>query len=206
MIEVLLSSIVLSLIHASIPNHWMPLIVVGRAENWSRAKLLLGTAIAGTSHVLSTIFIGIGVGWIGIEVSSEFSGVQEKIAPTILLAFGLVYILLWKTHHHHHHLHSNRNKRNSYGAILVSLSLAMFFSPCLELEAYYFTAGSYGWLAVFLVSLVYLVVTVFIMMVLVYTGSLGIQKLNLHWLEHNERLIVGLILVLLGLNGFWNPL
>ncbi len=40
MVQLLVGSIVLSLVHAAIPNHWLPIIAVGKSERWSRAEIL----------------------------------------------------------------------------------------------------------------------------------------------------------------------
>jgi hypothetical protein len=34
MIDLLAGSILLSIIHAAIPNHWIPVVMIGRAEKW----------------------------------------------------------------------------------------------------------------------------------------------------------------------------
>ncbi len=39
-IQVLFGSIALSIVHASIPNHWLPLIAIGRTERWTHRETL----------------------------------------------------------------------------------------------------------------------------------------------------------------------
>ena len=75
----------------------------------------------------------------------------------------------------------------------------MFFSPCIEIEAYYFTAGTLGWPGIVTVSLVYLVVTVGGMVLLVDLGLKGAAKIRSDFLEHHEKAVTGLLLVGLGL-------
>ncbi len=50
-----------------------------------------------------------------------------------------------------------------------------------------------------MVSLIYLVVTMSIMLLMVYLGRKGLDRVQWHFLEHNESLITGAILVLLGI-------
>lgn len=201
MVELLIGSLTLSLIHAAIPNHWLPMIALGRSERWSRAETLGVTALAGSAHTASTICIGIIVGLVGYKLSATIEHTTHLIAPLILVALGLFYLLLGMRggKHHHHAPEITAVKRKSKWTIIASLSLAMFFSPCLEIEAYFFTAGTHGSLGILLVSSVYLLVTVACMLVLVDLGRRGIEKIEWHFLEHHERAISGGVLIVLGI-------
>jgi len=202
MFQIFLGSFVLSVIHASIPNHWLPVVAIGRAEGWSLRETLLVTAITGFAHTLSTVIIGISIGFIGHRLNEQYEMISEKIAPGILIVMGVIYIVIDRIRHRNHtHSHIDRaakGKRSKW-AVVVSLALAMFLSPCLEVEAYYFQAGTAGWAGIMLVSAVYVVVTVAGMVLLVFLGSKGIRMVHGHFFEHNEKLLSGLVLVLLGL-------
>lgn len=202
MVQVLISSVALSIVHAAIPNHWMPLVAVGNTERWSMRETLAATGIAGLAHVLSTILIGVAIGWAGYALYSEYEWLIYSIAPSILIVLGIIYLVLDRRsgHHHHHHFEEVIQKENvSRASLIGSLTLAMFFSPCLELESYYFTAGMHGWGAIVAVSVVYLVVTVGGMLLLVYLGMKGIRKFDLDFLEHHEKAITGWILIVIGI-------
>lgn len=75
----------------------------------------------------------------------------------------------------------------------------MFLTPCIEIEAYYFHAGTIGWIGILIVSVVYLLITILVMMTLVYLGMKGISNLKAHFLEHHEKLVTGLVLIGLGI-------
>ena len=47
MLQILIGSLVLSLIHAAIPNHWIPLIAKGKTEKWTLKETLSATLITG---------------------------------------------------------------------------------------------------------------------------------------------------------------
>ena len=79
----------------------------------------------------------------------------------------------------------------------------MFLTPCLEIEAYYFQAGTIGWTGIFIVSAVYLLMTLIVMLLLVYIGIKGIQTFNLHFLEHHEKGITGIVLIALGILAYF---
>ena len=208
-IQVLTGSFLLSVIHASIPNHWIPLVAIGKTERWSRRETLGVTAVTGIAHSLSTILIGIVVGFIGYKLSGAYEVFTRTVAPAILLTLGLIYLILdYKAnhghhHHHHHHVETDKISRKSKIAIITSLSTAMFFSPCIEIEVYYFPASALGWLGIGAVSIVYLVVTVLGMLLLVDLGRKGVAKIRSHFLEHHERGITGAVLVVLGVLAFF---
>jgi len=207
MIHLLISAFLLSMVHAAIPNHWLPIVAIGKGEKWSTPLTLRVTLIAGVAHIASTIIIGLLVGWAGYEFSVRYNTIFKWFAPTILGGLGLVYIFLYlkenfRHGHHHHHHNEEKIKRTSITAITISLAIAMFFSPCIELETYYFTAGSSGWMGILTVSLIYLLVTVSMMVLLVYLALKGAEKINFHFLEHNEHLIIGIILILTGIIAY----
>jgi len=200
--QVFIGSLVLSLIHVAIPNHWIPLIAIGKTEKWSLKETLFATVITGFAHTLSTILIGIIVGFIGIKLANSYSLIMNYIAPLILIIIGIIYIISdfrRNKHHHHSNLKNDNNSKKSKIAILSSLSLAMFLTPCIEIEAYYFQAGMIGWKGIITVSAVYTLTTVILMLLLVYAGFKGTQHFKLHTLEHHEKLITGIVLIVLGI-------
>jgi len=69
----------------------------------------------------------------------------------------------------------------------------------IEIEAYYFQAGTIGWIGIFIVSAVYLMPTVIVMLLLVYLGMKGVKTFKSHFLEHHEKGITGIVLVSLGI-------
>ena len=205
--QIIIGSLVLSLIHAAIPNHWIPLVAIGRTEKWTMKENLSATLITGFAHTLSTILIGIIVGFIGIRLATIYSSLMTYISPSILIVMGAVYVILdLKTHHHHHHANpeeiNRRNKTKTKRGILFSLSLAMFLTPCVEIETYYFQAGMMGWKGIFILSAIYTLTTVILMLLLVYSCIKGTQRLRSHTLEHHEKLFTGSVLVGLGILAF----
>jgi len=205
--QIFIGTLLLSVVHASIPNHWIPLLAIGKAEKWALKETLTATVITGFAHTLSTILIGIVVGLIGIKLSDSYSLIMTDVAPAILIVVGVIYILLDLRHHGHHHHHTVENEKNnntkSKLAVLFSLSLAMFLTPCIEIEAYYFQAAAIGWKGIFTVSAVYTITTVTLMLLFVYAGFKGAQRLRSHFLEHHEQLITGIVLIVLGVLAFF---
>jgi MFS family permease len=206
--QLFIGSTVLSIIHALIPNHWIPLVAIGKSQKWSTGETVIAAGIAGFAHTLSTVIIGILVGFAGYTLSGQFELITSIIAPAVLVAFGVGFLIYDYFKGHSHHLESitdkdQKNKKKSKWAILGTLSIAMFFSPCFELEAYYFHAGTFGWPGIFLVSMVYLIVPVALMMILVFLGLQGAKHIRSKFLEHHERRVTGIVLILLGIVAYF---
>ncbi len=205
--QIFLGSLMLGLIHPLFPNHWLPLIAIAKTEKWSTRESIFATLITGFSHTLSTIIIGVIVGFVGIKLSENYSYIIRVAAPIILLIIGLIYLVLdFISSQHHHHFHLNESKiksKKSKTAIIISLCIGMFLSPCIEIEAYYFQAATKGWLGIMIVSIVYLIVTLAVMVLLVYLGLKGVNKLKSVFWEHHEKLITGVVLIFLGLLAYF---
>ncbi|MDT3740203.1 MAG: hypothetical protein RO257_11980 [Candidatus Kapabacteria bacterium] len=203
--QIIIGALMLSIVHASIPNHWIPLVALSKSEKWSEKFTMIATAIAGFSHTLSTIIIGIIVGFFGYKLSSSYAFIVGVIAPTILIILGLIYLLInfSQNKHHHHEIHIDDSKKKTTFAILLTLVISMFFSPCLEIEAYFFVAGKLGWEGIIAVSIIYTIITVAGMLLLVWLGLKGVKKIKSHFLEHHEKAITGILLIVLGIAGYF---
>jgi cytochrome c biogenesis protein CcdA len=196
MLEIAISSLTLSVFHAMIPNHWIPLITIAKAEHWSRKETLGITLLTGLAHSFGTILLGIGLGALGIQLAQQFDIFAELIAPLVLIIIGLVYLTL--TEHAHKHFPKNIRNKDSKSAIVFALALSMFLSPCLEMESYFLVAAEESWLGIALVSVIFLFATTLIMLLLVYLGYNGIERLKWNFLEKHEKHISGIILILIG--------
>ncbi|MBD2651993.1 hypothetical protein H6G45_00505 [Synechocystis sp. FACHB-383] len=178
LIQILFGTLALSFIHASIPSHWLPLVTIGKTVGWSRAETLWITAITGFVHITSTLLIGIAVGLLGYQLGDNYKIVTHLIAPIVLIGLGLGYLshplrqrfLSSSAQHDHDHVSVEAiagSSDHSKWGIVMTLSAAMFVSPCLEIGAFYLSAGGGGWLGIVLVSTVYSLVTVLGMLMIV---------------------------------------
>lgn len=182
----------------------MPLVFISRTEKWDTRDTIFISFITAVAHTLSTIIIGIAVGLLGYTLAEKFEHFTTLIAPLVLIGIGLFYLIKDILHHHEHdHFTAARKQTGNKKAIITSMLVAMFFSPCLEIEGYYFTAGVMGWLGIFTVSAVYLLITVLGIVGLTYLGLRSLEKFNFSFLEHHEKKITGLILVILGVVNFF---
>lgn len=201
MITLITGSLVLSILHALIPNHWLPVLAIGRRENWSLRQTTSVTIISGGAHALSTVLIGLAFGFLGVKLSQHMLAFAHLVAPVILIALGVFFIY---QHHRHQHFHlHNSPTALSQKKIIAGLVIAMFFSPCFEIEAFFLMAGAQGWQHVITLALLYTVVTVTGMVVWVRLTYQKLIKLNWHSLEHNSGIITGATLVITGIASFF---
>lgn len=202
MYSIISGSILLSLLHAAIPNHWLPVLAIGRKENWDLDEITRVTFISAVAHGLSTILLGWALSLVGATLSENVEYFTHWMAPAILILLGIVFI--YRHHvHKHFHLDEGVRKKKSKKKIILALVAAMFFSPCMEIEAYFLLAGSYGiWLIGF-ISILYLVITTIGMVVWVRLAYRGILKINWHRLEHSAGIITGITLVATGILTFF---
>lgn len=205
MTQILSGAFVLSILHAVIPNHWIPIVAIGRGEHWSRSETLGVTCIAGGAHIAGTIIVGIAVGLVGIGLTSSYQFFMEVASPVLLVLIGIAFVWLDRRgghRHRHEEINTQHTGRKSRMAIISSLAAAMFLSPCLEIEAYYFTAATHGWSAIVGVSMIYFAVTLGGMLLLVFLGLRGLEKLRWTYLEHHERQVTGITLIVLGVLAY----
>ena len=89
MYSIITGSLILSLLHAVIPNHWLPVLAIGKKDNWSLQEITRVTFISGLAHALSTIAIGIILGLLGLQLANTVEYFTHFIAPVFLILIGL---------------------------------------------------------------------------------------------------------------------
>ena len=204
MIGLLTATIILSIIHALIPNHWLPLVAVAKAEKWEVKELMLVGFASALAHVLGTIALGIVLGMVGLKLSETFESYIHIIAPVVLIVLGLIYFSLNIPHHPHSPKDDVKTyKKSKLRWVLIFIGL-MFLSPCLEVETLFLSAGAYGLNNVLLLSLVYGLFSVFSIVLLIYLVFKGSNFIaHNDFIEHNEKRITGMVLIIIGLITFF---
>lgn len=202
MVSIITGALILSLLHAVIPNHWLPVIAIGRKEHWSLKEVTKVTLICALAHGLSTVIIGGLLSVLGDKLDENLTHFTNIIAPVILISMGLIFIY---RHHKHKHFHvdSELKRKKSKTAIITALVISMFFSPCMEIEAYFLLAGTHSRWLVLLIALMYMLITTAGMLLLVSYAYKGLLKLNWHSIEHNAGIITGVTLVATGIISFF---
>lgn len=181
----------------------MPIVTISRILKWTHGKTIRTTIIASLAHCLSTILLGVIIALSGKLISEQVEMFTDLIAPIILVVLGL-WIIVKHSRHKHFHLHLDENLPvENQRKLLFTILLAMFLSPCLEIEALFVSAGTQGWWMVGAMALTYLVVTTIGMVLWMSLALKGLKKLNSHKIEHNAGLISGLVLILTGVVSYF---
>jgi hypothetical protein len=215
-------------LHAVIPTHWLPFVVVARAQRWRHSKTLGVTALAGAGHVLFTTALGALVVWGGMAINSRIGNAFPFIAGGALIALGIFYALRQirgdgghvhlfggHTHSHGHSddpnsyvdetheeqahvLEQNWSRQRSDWAAITGLIALLTFSPCEAFLPVFLTGAKYGWFGFALLSSVLAIATVSGMITFTSLTLFGLQHLRFRTLEKFEPLIVSAVFCLLG--------
>ena len=105
-------------LHTMVPDHWAPLVAIGRQRGWSRAETLRAALVAGAGHVASTLLIGILVWLAGAAAARHFGRLVDSLSSLALVGFGgWIMISAWRelrrspTHAHaHDHRHDGGHR------------------------------------------------------------------------------------------------
>ena len=197
-IELFVSVLAISILHAILPNHWLPVVAISRQLGWDGRKTAGITMLAALAHSLSTVIIGILLALGGMTLDGILP-YFKYIAAGILITLGVLFV--WR-HQHHKHFHLrefNMTTKTNLGVIIGSLLLAMFLSPCLEVGALFLVAGTKGMALTMFIALIYTVTSAFGMTLFAWLALHGLRKMDWHKLEHSSGLISGVILILTGL-------
>lgn len=129
MTSLLIGSALISLLHALIPNHWLPLAAVAKAEKWDKSELILISSITASAHVLGTAILGIILGLISSKLAHQYDAYIHVFAPVLLIVFGLIYFTINMPHHQHATRKDFEQYRKSKRKWIIIFVVMMFFSP-----------------------------------------------------------------------------
>ena len=95
--------------HAVLPDHWVPLAVLGRARRYPLSKVARLSGLAGVAHVLLSIVLGAVIIAVGLQFRHAVASAQDTIIGCVLIATGLGFAVLQATGHGHHHDHDHEH-------------------------------------------------------------------------------------------------
>jgi nickel/cobalt transporter (NicO) family protein len=93
--------------HAILPDHWVPLAVLGRTRRYPLSRVARLSGLAGVAHVLVSILLGTVIIVIGLQFRSTIQSAQDTIIGWILIATGIGFAGLELTGHGHSHDHDH---------------------------------------------------------------------------------------------------
>lgn len=222
-----LTGFTVAFLHAAIPTHWLPFVLVARARGWTRAKTLAVTAAAGVGHVALTSLLGLVIAWFGFRLDERLGAeLFPWIAGGLLFAFAGFYF--WRQwtgrgilHHHppgsqHHadarcghgheqsHWHdelkdSKLGTRGTGDWTAISGLLVMLtLSPCEGFLPVYLSGVQFGWPGFFVLSGILAVATLAGMALFTWLALLGFERIRIKNLERHEAGLLGALFAVLG--------
>ena len=89
--------------HAILPDHWMPLAVVGRTQRYPLRRVARVSLLAGFAHVLVSVVLGAVIVLVGLQFRHAVQSAQDTVVGVILILTGVAFALMELTGHGHHH-------------------------------------------------------------------------------------------------------
>ncbi len=209
-------------LHTLVPDHWVPITLIGRQRGWTRGQTARAALLAATGHVLSTLAIAVVVWIAGAVAAKTFGRWIDAITSAALVAFGAwiaVSALLemrraggrghGHDHHHHHgrdhenhgHVHEDGAAHAGAGS-RTALLLILGSSPMVEGIPAFFAAGRYGVALIVVMSLVFAFATIATYVALCVASLASLERVSLGPLERYGEVISGAFIALVGV-VFW---
>jgi nickel/cobalt transporter (NicO) family protein len=182
-----------SLLHSLVPHHWLPFVVIGRKQKWPARKTLSVLSLGATVHMISTIAVGLIVGFLGHQIDQRFEALHGIIPGLILMAFGSGFLLSSFGHRHHH---DELSDKVAASTLITMLGL----SPCVVVAPFFLVLGPLGIATVLKISVAMAVLNIAGMTFFGWLAHKGLNAFKLDWLEEHESRVVGVVLMLLGIS------
>lgn len=204
--------------HAVLPDHWVPLAVLGRARRYPLSKIARLSGLAGVAHVLLSIVLGAVIVAIGLQFRSAVSSAQDAVIGGLLIATGLGFGALQATgrgrhdhdhddHHHddhhddhgHGHVHADPEAGHGIGrlaAIMVPFGAAA--SPDLTILPVFLAATTAGVATAVGSVVIFGAVTIGTIVGLTLGAARGGYQVKGEWLDRWGNAVTAVVLVVIG--------
>jgi len=203
-------------------DHYVPFIVLSKANDWTMKKTLMIVFICGIGHVLSSTVLG----FVGIALSQsiaylvDIESLRGTLATYFMIGFGLTYTL-WairntymnrphthlvdgKTLEHHHQsiesvdVHHDSSPKTSINT-LWGLFILFVLGPCEPLiPLLMYPASSHNTYAFIAVLGTFSICTLLTMLFATWLGLKGINAFRLKSLEKHSHTLAGLAITICG--------
>jgi nickel/cobalt exporter len=207
--------------HAILPDHWVPLAVLGRARRYPLSKVARLSGLAGVAHVLLSIVLGAVIIAIGLQFRSAIQSAQDTIIGSLLIATGLGFAVFELTGHGHSHDHDHghshghghdhthdatqahdhtqaHEQRGLRGLAAVMVPFGAAASPDLTILPVFLAATAVGVPTAIGSLAIFAAVTIGTIVGLTLTATKGGYQVHGHWLDRWGNGITAVVLVVIG--------
>jgi hypothetical protein len=212
-----LAVLAVGVFHTLAPDHWVPIALIARQANWSRAETARVAALAGTGHAVSTLAIGVLVWLAGAALAVRFGHIVAETASVALVLFGgWIAIAAWRElrspdHPPVEHLQTptaaaaelTQPKWGSRSRGRLSLLLILGSSPMIEGLPAFFAASRFGIGLLLTMSIVFAAATIVTYIVVCDQSAQALQRYSFGPLERYSEVISGAIIVAVGIVSFF---
>ena len=191
-------------LHAALPTHWLPFVLVGRAQKWSLPRVLAAVTTAGLAHIVTTAVVGGLIVAAGVALEQWVTGLLPHLSAILLFAFGGFY-LLKAIIRRPAPVTANgatlelAEPTVSHGAAFWGLIAMLAVSPGEVLLPIYMSSAQEGLAALGLLTAAFAVGTVLGMGVFTALARMGASVLKLERWARYEGAVLGVALLGLGL-------
>jgi nickel/cobalt exporter len=191
--------------HAILPDHWVPLAVLGRTRRYPLRRVARLSGLAGVTHVLVSILLGAVVIAIGLQFRSTVQSAQDTIIGCILILTGLGFAILELTGHghhphehghEHHHDHEPESQLRGLAAVMVPFGAAA--SPDLTILPVFLASATAGAATAVGSLVIFAAVTIGTIMGLTLAACFGGYQIQGQWLERWGNAFTALTLIAIG--------
>ena len=192
---------VAAFLHAALPTHWLPFTLVGRAQGWGPARILLAVTAAGLAHIATTAVVGGLIVAAGLALNAWIGGLLPHLSAALLFIFGAFYLAkasLQKPIMATGPEAEVPEPAVSDRAAFWGLVLMMAVTPGEVLLPIYLSSATEGIMALALLTVSFAAGTVLGMTLLAALASAGYSILRLERWARYEGAILGVALILIG--------
>ena len=202
--------------HAILPDHWVPLAVIGRTRRYPLARVARLSGLAGVAHVLVSIVLGGVIIAVGLQFRSTVQSAQDTIIGCLLIVTGLGFAVLELTHYGHHHAQDHEHghehlpaaagarERASpkatrlHGLAAVMVPFGAAASPDLTILPVFLAATTAGLTTAISSLVVFALVTIGTIVGLTLAACFGGYQIQGQWLERWGNVGTALVLIVIG--------
>lgn len=192
--------------HAVLPDHWVPLAVLGRTKRYPLARIARLSGMAGIAHVLVSILLGGIIIAVGLQFRSSVENAENAIIGGLLIATGVGFALLELTGHgHHHHDHDHHHDHvhshppaGSRGLLAVMVPFGAAASPDLTILPVFLAAAAVGPGAAIGSLAIFAGVTITTIVGMTLAAAHSGYQIHGEWLDRWGNLITALVLIVIG--------
>jgi hypothetical protein len=189
-------------LHAALPTHWLPFVLVGRAQRWSLGRVLAAVALAGAAHIATTALMGGLIVLAGLALDRWIAGVLPYLSAILLLVFGAFYLgraVIRGPQTAGDPQTGLSEPVVSHAAAFLGLVTVMAISPGEVLLPFYLSQARDGLAVLAALTVVFAVGTILGMTLFTLLARAGWSVLRLERWARYEGAVLGLALIAIGL-------